>query len=207
MSEPGVNPNIGQIPNPGPQSLQQSVEAIKQAVDSLAGFRGDQLGRAVTFNDLIRLGLTTELAARSDRGASQLITSQFVTPADPTMTASAIGVMMGLGASLLAYPGPTGALVVAFTGDCSIDTNGAQGRIRARMAAGTPPANGDALTGATLGQPQELIVAAANQKLPFAIIVSISMLSPVQQVWFDLSLATSAGNALIENLNVTILQL
>jgi hypothetical protein len=209
VSNPGANPNVPQIPAPRPNSLIVTVEALKQAVDSLSGFRGSQLGRAVTFNDLVRLGLTTENAVTSERGAVQPVTSSLITPSDPASTASASGEMMGLGASVLISPGPTGALVVVFAGDCSIDTDTAEATIQAYLGSGTAPANGDTppANAALIGREWQGIMAAADQKIGFAIPVAVSGLSPIQQLWLDLSLATSAGNALIENLNVTILQL
>lgn len=54
-------------------SLVRSVDALKQAVEVLGGARGDRLARAVTFLDLIDLGLVsarTVEGMRSDwRGA------------------------------------------------------------------------------------------------------------------------------------------
>jgi len=54
-------------------SLVQAADALKQAVEVLGGSRGDRLARAVTFLDLIDIGLVTSAMVegmRSDwRGA------------------------------------------------------------------------------------------------------------------------------------------
>lgn len=61
MSSPG----IPQIPQPvlDPRAQLQVLLALKQGMESLAGRRGDPMGRAVTFNDLVALGLVSPQAA------------------------------------------------------------------------------------------------------------------------------------------------
>ena len=61
----GTNKNIPQIPHPLADlgSLAHTLLAIKQAVDSLAGFRGQPLDRAVTLQDLVTLGIIDALTA------------------------------------------------------------------------------------------------------------------------------------------------
>ena len=68
----GVNPNIPTIPNPlnDLSSLATVVLQLKKAVESLGGNRGSTLDRAVTFNDMIRLGLASPQALMSPTGAS-----------------------------------------------------------------------------------------------------------------------------------------
>lgn len=58
---PLPNSNIPQIPQPIADlgSLVHVAQSLKQGVDALAGNRGNTLIRAVTFNDLIDLGLIT----------------------------------------------------------------------------------------------------------------------------------------------------
>lgn len=46
-------------------SLAYSVRALKQGVDSLAGYRGNPLDRAVTFDDLVNLGLASSTGGNS----------------------------------------------------------------------------------------------------------------------------------------------
>lgn len=52
-------------PTPDPKILQATASALKEAVEVLAGQRGAGLERAVTLNDLIRLGLVTEAEVTS----------------------------------------------------------------------------------------------------------------------------------------------
>lgn len=75
------NPNVPAIPVPtATQSgLHATVSALKMGVESLAGQRGGELDRAVTFNDLVRLGLVTGAAATSPTGTSSAIGSSSTT--------------------------------------------------------------------------------------------------------------------------------
>lgn len=61
MSNPAKNPNVPAIAQPMANlgSLVNVAQTLKQAVDSLGGANGKPTDRAVTFNDLIALGLIT----------------------------------------------------------------------------------------------------------------------------------------------------
>ena len=63
MSKPGVNLNVPPVPEPiaNLQSLTFVARALRQGVDSLGGNRGDQFNRAVTFSDLVDLGIVTRV--------------------------------------------------------------------------------------------------------------------------------------------------
>lgn len=67
MSNPAPNSNVPQIPQPLADvgALVSVAQQLKQGVDSLAGHRGNVLDRAVTFNDLINLGLVATGGATS----------------------------------------------------------------------------------------------------------------------------------------------
>ena len=82
MSSPTPNPNVPQIPQPIANlgALVTIAQALKQGVDSLAGNRGDPLGRAVTFSDLIGLKLLTAPAAISDTGVGTTVGTSVVYP-------------------------------------------------------------------------------------------------------------------------------
>jgi hypothetical protein len=73
-STPGINPNISQIPQPLADvgSLAYVAQLLKQAIDSLAGFRGVTTNRAVTFNDLVTYGILgeTEVGSPSSSGVT-----------------------------------------------------------------------------------------------------------------------------------------
>jgi hypothetical protein len=68
---PTPNPNVPQIATPVGNlgALTVVTQSLKQAVDSLAGFRGKNTDRAVTFNDLINLGLVGKAQAASSAAA------------------------------------------------------------------------------------------------------------------------------------------
>lgn len=64
---PGVNPNASQIQQPVANlgALVNVAQTLKQNVDSLTGMRGSLTDRAVTFNDLVNLGLVSAAALAS----------------------------------------------------------------------------------------------------------------------------------------------
>lgn len=72
MPKPDPNPNVPAILMPTAEidNLASFGITVKEAVESLAGHRGDPLDRAVTFRDLIALGLITELMARGQRSSA-----------------------------------------------------------------------------------------------------------------------------------------
>lgn len=65
-----ANPNVPSIPLPttDPASVHAALLAVKAGVESLAGQRGAATSRAVTFRDLIALGLITEVQAATVAG-------------------------------------------------------------------------------------------------------------------------------------------
>lgn len=65
MSNPAPNKNVPQVAQPVADvgALAFTVQALKQGMDSLAGYRGRSTDRAVTFNDLITLGLLQSVSA------------------------------------------------------------------------------------------------------------------------------------------------
>lgn len=71
---PGVNTNFGQIPSPQADigALANVSLALKRAIDSLAGFAGKPTSRAVTFDDLVNLGLIDSTAVVSQTGTTTL---------------------------------------------------------------------------------------------------------------------------------------
>lgn len=66
-ARPAPNPNTPQSPPPVTNlgALAYCVQQLKQAVDSLGGLRGQPTNRAVTFDDLISVGLLTATEAAS----------------------------------------------------------------------------------------------------------------------------------------------
>lgn len=75
MSNPVPNANVPQIPQPLADvgALVYAVRAIKQGMDSLAGYRGAPNDRAVTFNDLLSLGVVTSVGRAAVLGVTAII--------------------------------------------------------------------------------------------------------------------------------------
>lgn len=124
---PEVNANVPQIGNPIPdlQALAQVVQALKQGLDSLAGFRGGLLDRAVTFEDLINLGLVPSLTARSDNAVVQYATIERISSGDTgaieALSGTGIAVRTGTDAWALR------SLVAPAAGIAISNANGASG--------------------------------------------------------------------------------
>lgn len=69
-SPPGINPGVPQTPavQADLQALTEVCRRFKQGLDSLAGYAGDILGRAVTYNDIINLGLVSTATVTAQGG-------------------------------------------------------------------------------------------------------------------------------------------
>ena len=70
-TRPGINPFTPPIPAPTTDvsNLRACIEALKAAVESLTGQRGDAVNRAVTFRDLANYNLLSPAAAASSGGS------------------------------------------------------------------------------------------------------------------------------------------
>lgn len=87
MSSPRRNPNVPAIPTVVPNALLPVLRAMKEGIESLSGQRGALEDRAVTFNDLVRMGVITSAAAASATGTATTTTvveapRGWVTPED-----------------------------------------------------------------------------------------------------------------------------
>ena len=209
MSRPGTNPNFSQIGHPIADlgALRVVCEQLKQNVDSIGGLRGGQFDRAVTFQDLIDMGVIDALIATSPSGSSKVDGAQYY-PANPTGTASASpGVMMGLKATFA--PRRTGALFVAVSGLVINSTAGDSVELQMLSGAGTPPSNGGSVVGADAA-PAQIIgpFSTGGQQFGFctqAIIVGTTLNS---DYWFDLRLAAiTGGTASIKSVSLSIVEL
>jgi len=76
---PSANVNVPQVQEPVADvgSLLTVVKSLKQGLESLGGYRGEMVGRAVTFKDLVGLGLVppTQFNLPSGTGTSGLATN------------------------------------------------------------------------------------------------------------------------------------
>jgi hypothetical protein len=86
----GVNRNVPQMPQPVADigSLVHSAQAFKQALDSLSGYRGGPLDRAVTFQDLLDLALVTHPIVINEGATTSFATTSFVSGVVGRLSAS-----------------------------------------------------------------------------------------------------------------------
>lgn len=138
--------------------------------------------------ELITLDSTLSMSAGGvlSAVAGSPVTVQ-ATPANPTGSASAAGLMMGLAVAIT--PGSTGRILVHVSGDISNNTAADGARVQIRYGTGTAPVNGAALAGTALGGLVKFTKALAGQQVPFALQGIISGLSVATAYWIDISLA------------------
>lgn len=128
------------------------------------------------------------------------------TPANPALTASLVGVMMGVAGAFT--PVRTGQVHITISGDMfnSVVADGVTAQIR--TGTGGAPANGAALTGTARGNPVAYTAAVAATKSPFSITVIVTGLALGTAIWIDLAVAAvTGGNASVENLTVTAVEI
>lgn len=147
-----TNANIPQIPQPVADvgALANAVQAIKQGMDSLAGNRGSTLNRAVTFNDLINLGVVSGALVTTAIGTSQLSASFTFDPG--TIPGGSSGTLalapqprstlFGNAGTVAAAPGPIevgSGLSLATNGTLSLGTVAAESLLGNGTTVGAEP--------------------------------------------------------------------
>jgi hypothetical protein len=126
-------------------------------------------------------------------------------PADPTLTASAVGVMMGLAATVT--PTFSGRVLVIVTGMIQNDTATKKASVQLRYGTGAAPANGDALTGTAFGSLKNHVSPTGPGKQGFALAFVKGGLTIDTAYWLDVSLAADANNAAIFDVDVVAVEL
>lgn len=158
------------------------------------GTSGDPLAVNVD-GDTIVINVSNELTVVPKSSSSLL-------PANPTGTASLVGVMMGLAGIIT--PNVTGVVLLVLTGNLTnaSATAGDGARARLRHGTGTAPANGDALTGTADGAAVDAVLpTAAALPIPFSLTARLTGLLVGTPYWLDISLAALvAGTAEASNL-------
>ena len=119
---------------------------------------------------------------------------------NPTGTTSTAGVMVGLGYTIT--PTINGKVFVTISGSCVSDTANVGGNVRLRWSTRTPPANGDAVTGAQVGgiAQRQQGSWSAGATSPFSLSGIIST-SAGTTIWVDLQ-QTVVGSGTFSVLNV-----
>lgn len=123
---------------------------------------------------------------------------------NPTGTASASAIMMGMGSSATIVPNLSGAVLITIQGQVSNNTANDGAGIQVRYGTGAAPANGAAPTGTvcatTLG-PQGTV--AAGLRFPFSSSCTVTGLTVGTTYWIDAGLfAITGGTASINNVTV-----
>lgn len=133
------------------------------------------------------------------------------TPANPTGTNNATGVMMGLALSFT--PTASGKVNINVVFDCINATGPDGGKFDIRFGTGTAPINGAALTGTAIGSRPQFTEGDANgllgvnyiePRFPFSLTGAVSLVVGTTY-WFDLSQAIVTGSTVTaENISYVI---
>jgi len=133
----------------------------------------------------------------------------FVNPAAVTATVSTTMVMAGLAAGTgpsVITPTRTGNVQVDFQGYCSNATSLDQVSIQLAYGTGTPPANGAAAAGTTIGKMQSVESPSAAGPTACNLSGYITGLTIGTAYWFDLQFKANAGTANISSPQVRLME-
>jgi len=127
-------------------------------------------------------------------------------PGDPTGTASAVGVMMGLA---VAFTPSSTRILIIISGNIASNTGGDGAAAQIATGTGGAPGNGVAATGTTRGNLATLTNdATGTNKFPFTCSAVVTGLSAGVALWIDLNLrAITAGTANVFGLSVQVCDL
>lgn len=123
---------------------------------------------------------------------------------NPTGTASATGLMMGMGSTCKITPSSTGRVQVWFIGDdtnTSVNTDTRS----VRYGTGTAPANATALAGTSFGNNTQ-VISTAGAPFSFHLGGIAFGLSIGTAYWFDMGLGTNGGTASLTNVTCTVVE-
>lgn len=157
-----------------------------------------QLLLGVASDGTFRTGvLTAGVGMQVTRGAGTLTVAQTlpaltsVTPADPTGTVSAIGVMMGL--AIAFTPTRTGRALVIVGSNLSNTNAGGETQTYLRFGTGTAPANGAALTGTIMGAVRAADAFGIGAVSPCSLNTILTGLALGVAIWIDVALVSVGG--------------
>lgn len=168
-------------------------------------------GKTATVSNTLTFTATDGSTAAFGAGGTMFSTSNGVlnaAPANPTGTASATALMMGLGVATCRFA-PVNSTRVEFiiSGTISNATLGSGATFRMSYGTGAGPANAAALTGTAFGSAAVNAVGGgggAAMFLPFTAVGIATGLTPGTTYWFDIQLAaTISGTASIQSLTAT----
>lgn len=142
-----------------------------------------------------------------DSGLKSTPNTYQATPANPTGTTNATGVMMGLSGSIT--PANTGNIMIVISGDAQ-DSAGNNGtvKIQIRYGTGSAPSNGAALTGSTAGGQPNYLPAGGGSPTPFALNAIVTGLTLGTTYWIDISLSVGSGDtAAVKNISISAFEI
>lgn len=154
---------------------------------------------AITANRAITIPLLSQDETLAIQG--QLVQS---TPANPTGTASATGVMMGL--AIAFTPRVTGRIRIHIDGTYTCANAGSEVTVTVRTGTGGAPANGAALTGTVTGNSPIYDGTNGNETLPFSLTRTVVSLTLGTAIWIDLGLTRGGTNntVSVQTLNIVV---
>lgn len=151
-----------------------------------------------TADHTLQLGvLTPGLGISVTPGSGSLTVSQTlpaltaVSPANPTGTTSAVGVMMGL--AIAFTPARTGRALVIVGANLINASPGGETRAQLRFGTGAAPANGAALTGTITGTEQVYDAFAGGTIAPCSLNTILTGLTLGLAIWIDVDLVSLGG--------------
>ncbi len=135
------------------------------------------------------------------------------TPSNPSGTASATAVMMGLNHALAGpLPSASGNYLIVVSG--TIFNSGGIGdgaTVQLSWGHSTAPANGDPLTGTQVGGIVKYISSTTAGKVPFsvnAIVTNLMQYAATNNIWIDLAVAaTTGGTATVTDISISAIEL
>lgn len=176
-------------------STQSSVIITATSISISAGIR-DSIGNFGSVGSLL------SSTGTGSRWRNLNYSQKTVTSAPSTN--SAIGVMMGLSASIT--PLYSGVVQISITGDSSNTNNGQGSIISVRYGTGTPPVNGAVLTGTTVGGPINAVGQSGN-RLPFTLNVMLPNIIIGTEYWIDLGVSVTGNTSQLRGINILITEM
>jgi len=133
-------------------------------------------------------------------------TSSQSTPANPTGTASATTVMMGLSGAIT--PTNSGNILITISGNVNNSILNSSAVWQIYTGTGTAPTNGVGVTGSARGAANSMLAAVAGDAEAFSAQALVTGLAVGTAVWIDLGLSAGvSGTATVKNIVITAIEL
>jgi hypothetical protein len=184
---------------------------VNQLLDVAVGnvLRSGGVGVAPAYGKVV---LTTDVSgilpvANGGTGVSVNATNNQKQPANPVGSASAVGLMQGLG--VLITPTKTGNIIIVISGNVTVGSNNTGAAFQIRTGTGAAPANGAVISGTAQGTLNSVFMTNAGDVDSFAVNATVTALTIGTTYWIDLTLAVTGGAliaATLTNISVSIIE-